>query len=278
MKKVLILLSICLILTVVSACNNSGGKSDAELEAEGWVKNPLENGYIKKLEPDALSGASVRPSDAGQLKPEEIKELALRYLRGWELEKDSRGNPVWAYREMYQIATSYGGNPGISSVEFTLDPATMILYTANEKGTQKLIHMKENPYVELYWLKQIDEDDYIPGENDYWISYGVKLTGKYVPLEFDLNDPEFLRCAELTFKTSMGAAAFNAMTEEQRHSRYETQSAALDYYKIEIDQVMVASLGWMFNKPGREEHPRGLYDPTSPYFGKDVYQYYTVHR
>ncbi|MDL2220135.1 pyridoxamine 5'-phosphate oxidase family protein [Eubacteriales bacterium OttesenSCG-928-N14] len=278
MKRIWTLaLALAMVLSLV-ACGGGAAKTDAELEAEGWVKNPLENGYIKLQEPDVLSGSSIKPTEDGQLKPEEIKALAMEYLRGWEFEKDANGNPVWSYREMYQIATAYGGNPGISSVEYVLDPDNMTLYTANEKGTQKLIHMEENPYVELYWVHQIHEEDFVPGKNDYWVSYGVKFAGRYIPLKFDKDDPEFLHCAELAFKTNMGATTWNSLTDEQKLAMYEQQAAGLDFYKIEIDEMMVVSLGWMWNKPGREDHARGLYDPTSPYFGKDVYQFYTVER
>ena len=44
MKK---LLSIVAVAALVAGCSSAPAqKTDAEHEAEGWVKNPLENGYV----------------------------------------------------------------------------------------------------------------------------------------------------------------------------------------------------------------------------------------
>lgn len=58
-------------------------------------------------------------------------------------------------------ATSYNNEPGLSSVEFVLDPQTMKLYASSEKGTEKCVHIAKNPKVVLYWYKQIPEEEYI---------------------------------------------------------------------------------------------------------------------
>ena len=142
----------------LTACGQA--KTDAQLEAEGWVKdpaangwvlNPAENGWIEadKVDSvttptvaDAITGASDKVDEALQLPQEEIRALALDYLRGWPLKTDEAGNTVYSYREMYQIATSHNNEPGLSSVEFVLDPTTMKLYASSEKGTEKCEHIK----------------------------------------------------------------------------------------------------------------------------------------
>ena len=48
MKKLLALLAVLLMLTGCSSA--PAQKTDEELMAEGWVKNPLENGYILQAE------------------------------------------------------------------------------------------------------------------------------------------------------------------------------------------------------------------------------------
>ncbi|MDL2220136.1 hypothetical protein LJC55_00525 [Eubacteriales bacterium OttesenSCG-928-N14] len=269
MKKGLAILLMAMMVFSLVACGE--GKTDAQLEAEGWVKNPAENGWIKKEEPDSLSGSSYKLDPEKQLTQEQIRQLAMEYLRGWEYTKEN-GKTVWSYREMYPIATSKGGNPGISSVEYVLDPETMCLYTGNEKGTQKMIHMKENPYVELYWVKQIAEEDYIPQRNDYWASYGVKICGRYIEIEPDMNDPEFIKCATLQLSTNLGHDNWEALGEDGKLKRIEGNIPYLDWYKIEIDLIIVDSLWWRYNKP--ESTRPWMVDEDHIGYNMDIYQYW----
>ena len=81
MKKLGMLFLAALLL---AGCSTAPAqKTDAELEAEGWVKNPEANGYIKME--DALTTASVAIDESQQLSQPEIRDLALDYLRGWPL-------------------------------------------------------------------------------------------------------------------------------------------------------------------------------------------------
>ena len=83
---------------------------------------------------DATSGASQVTTPETQMAQEDIKTMILDYLRGFPLTKNEDGTTKeWAYREMYQIATVHGDMPGLSSVEFVLDPETMRLYCSSEK-------------------------------------------------------------------------------------------------------------------------------------------------
>ena len=100
-------------------------------------------------------------------------------------EVDTEGlNAVYSYREMYPIATSYNNNPGLATAEFWIDLDTMKLYSFSEKGTEKVLYIENNPSVELYFTKQVEEDVYVaegsnyyPGGTDYWRSYGVQIKG-----------------------------------------------------------------------------------------------------
>ncbi|GAB1455405.1 hypothetical protein MASR2M48_07120 [Spirochaetota bacterium] len=128
--------------------------------------------------PEAITGASQAIDADKQLSQKDIRALALDYLRGWKLGETKDGETVWSYREMYQIATSFNNEPGLSSVEFVIDPTTMKLYASSEKGTEKTEHIKQNDSVVLYWVKQIPEEEYSPSKNDYFNSYGVQIKGK----------------------------------------------------------------------------------------------------
>ena len=240
------------------------------MEAEGWVKNPEANGYIKME--DALTTASVVIDESQQLSQPEIRDLALDYLRGWPLKTDEAGQTIYAYREMYQIATSYNNEPGLSSVEFVLDPQTMKLYASSEKGTEKCVHIAKNPKVVLYWYKQIPEEEYIAYKNDYFNSYGVQIKGTA-----KLMDPaseEAQKAAALYLETLYGAEGWAAMGEKQ-----PTIIAKLlevnDWIEIDPTEYVVNSLQWSYNKEG-STRPE-WYDPESPYFGKSVRQVYYVH-
>ena len=122
--------------------------------AEEGEEDAVEEGAAGEM-PDTITGASTVIDEALQLTQEEIRELALDYLKGWPLKTDEDGNEVYSYREMYAIATSYNNHPGLSQVEFVLDPNTLKLVCSSEKGTEKCEHIKYNPEVVLYWYYQI---------------------------------------------------------------------------------------------------------------------------
>ena len=96
MKKLGMLFLAALLL---AGCSTAPAqKTDAELEAEGWVKNPEANGYIKME--DALTTASVAIDESQQLSQPEIRDLALDYLRAWPFKTDAAGPTINSYREM----------------------------------------------------------------------------------------------------------------------------------------------------------------------------------
>ena len=56
------------------------------------------------------------------------------------------------------LATAINNRPITTTAEFALDPQKKILYGLHEKGTEKLIHIKNNPYVALNWHLEFDDD------------------------------------------------------------------------------------------------------------------------
>jgi hypothetical protein len=56
------------------------------------------------------------------------------------------------------LGTSFNNRPTTTTAEFALDTKKMVLYGLHEKGTAKLIHIKNNPYVCLNWHREFDDN------------------------------------------------------------------------------------------------------------------------
>ena len=224
-------------------------------------------------ETDATSGASQVTTPETQMTQEDIKAMILDYLRGFPLTTNEDGSTKeWAYREMYQIATVHGDMPGLSSVEFVLDPETMRLYCSSEKGTEKCVDIASNPNVAMYWYKQIPEDAYVPQVNDYFNSYGVQIKG--TARLMDGTEENFFRGASLYMRTLYGPARWDAMDEETQKATIARVGGFNEWIEIIPTEYNVTSLFWSYNKEG-SARPQ-YYDPESPTFGKDPRQVYYV--
>ena len=218
---------------------------------------------------DATTGASQVTTPETQMTQEEIKAMTLDYLRGFPLTKNEDGTTKeWAYREMYQIATVHGDMPGLSSVEFVLDPETMRLYCSSEKGTEKCVDIASNPNVVMYWYKQIPEDQYVPQVNDYFNSYGVQIKGTAKLM--DGTEDTFFRGASLYMRTLYGPERWDAMDEATQKATIERVGGFNEWIEIIPTEYNVTSLFWSYNKEG-SMRPQ-YYDPESPTFGKDPRQ------
>lgn len=228
---------------------------------------------VAAAETDVTSGASQVTNPETQMAQEDIKAMILDYLRGFPLTTNEDGSVKdWAYREMYQIATVHGDMPGLSSVEFVLDPQTMRLYCSSEKGTEKCVDIASNPNVAMYWYKQIPEDAYVPQVNDYFNSYGVQIKG--TARLMDGTEENFFRGASLYMRTLYGPARWDAMDEETQKATIARVGGFNDWIEIIPTEYNVTSLFWSYNKEG-SARPQ-YYDPESPTFGKDPRQVYYV--
>lgn len=220
--------------------------------------------------PDTITGASQVVDESLQLTQDEMRTLILDYLRGWPLTTDEAGNTVYSYREMYSIATCYKDQPGLSQVEFIIDPNTMKLLASCEKGTEKCEHIKYNPNVVLYWYHQIPEADYVAGANDYFNSYGVQIKGTARALT--LEDEGAAEFASAYMATMRGAEAWGATSEEDKQATIEMLFQYNDWIEITPSEYVINSLNWRYNTED-SKRPE-WYDPESPYFGKSVRQEY----
>jgi len=61
-------------------------------------------------------------------------------------------------KRTYVLATSMDNIPLSTTIEFYLDPGKKVLYGFSEKGTEKLIHIKNNPKVSLNWHEEFMND------------------------------------------------------------------------------------------------------------------------
>ncbi len=74
----------------------------------------------------------------GAMPKEEIEKRLIKYLRG---------------KRMYILATSLDNKPLTSTIEYVLDSETITLSAGSERPTEKLFHLKGNPYVALQYHK-----------------------------------------------------------------------------------------------------------------------------
>ena len=267
MKK-LLLAVVALSLVVLMLCSCAPAASNGADEAQ-----EAEAPAVTIRTTDVISGSSDVVDPELQMSQEDIKALILDYLRGFSLGTDENGEEIWAYREMYQIATvSPEGYPGLSSVEFVLDPETMRLYASCEKGTEKVVHIPNNPNVSMYWYKQIPEDEYIPQVYDYFSSYGVQIKGTARLME--PGTEELYKAGDLYMRTLVGKDAWDSMSEEDQKARIDGICNACEWIEIIPIEYNVTSLWWSYNKENsvRPQH----YDPDSPYYGYSPRQEYYV--
>ena len=218
-----------------------------ELNLDAWAKGL---GYLKASDYNMVTGvdavASATVTGQGGLNfgdidlPDEVKtELLLNYLQGAE------GN----YREMYQIATSYNNVPTIGSVEYVLDPSDMVLIGSSEANTGKLNNMLVNPNVDLYWTRQIRKGDVcseeMPVTPTYFMSYGVQITGKFVPVDWaNLEEDEkayYIQKARTYYETL--GAQYASITEQSDEDLYNYMCSftASTFYLIVPDRVVMTS-------------------------------------
>lgn len=81
------------------------------------------------------------------------------------------------HREMMQIATVSNGKPQIASVEYYMDTTNHWFFGSSETATGKVMDMKKDGNVAMYWTRQLRAEDMMVAPN-YFVSYGVEIQGK----------------------------------------------------------------------------------------------------
>jgi len=60
-------------------------------------------------------------------------------------------------KRTFVMATSCNNRPYTFTADFALDPEKKVLYAFHEKGTEKLMHIRNNPYVSMNWHREFDD-------------------------------------------------------------------------------------------------------------------------
>jgi len=61
-------------------------------------------------------------------------------------------------KRTFVMATCFNNRPYTYTADFALDPEKKVLYAFHEKGTEKLAHIKNNPYVSMNWHREFDDN------------------------------------------------------------------------------------------------------------------------
>lgn len=168
---------------------------------------------------------------------------------------------TFSNREMMQIATSYLNKDGkvetgLSSIEFWIDTETMHLWAYSEPGTEKVEHLLRNDDTSLFYVKQIEEEEYDARGYNYWNSYGVQVNGKgtvhsEVLTEGLYDNEEILEKAVNYMITMRGAKYFaaqalangNGATVESECEALVRRALVSGYWvEVDPDQYVVTAL------------------------------------
>lgn len=61
-------------------------------------------------------------------------------------------------KRTFVMATVCNNRPYTFTADFALDPDKKVLYGFHEKGTEKLMHIKNNPYVSMNWHREFNDN------------------------------------------------------------------------------------------------------------------------
>ena len=135
----------------------------------------------------------------------------------------------------YVLGTSMNNVPLTTTAEFTLDPEKKVLYGFHEQGTEKLVHIKNNPQVSLNFHKE-----FVGFSGDYLC---CQIRGHAELL--DGTSPEFEQIMINFLPYEEGARVPKEATPQQReeHLAKWRQGVKKSFYisKITIDRITIIS-------------------------------------
>lgn len=139
----------------------------------------------------------------------------------------------------YVLATSLNNRPLSTTAEFTLDPKALILYGFHEQGTEKLDHIKNNPYVSLNYHKEFS------GNFDEFLC--CQIVGRCELI--DGTNPEYEKLLIELMPYEDGARVPKDATPEQRteHLKKFRQGIKKGFYisKITIDRLTMINIDFV---------------------------------
>ncbi len=135
----------------------------------------------------------------------------------------------------FVLGTSMNNRPLTTTAEFTLDPEKMVLYGFHEQGTEKLAHIKKNPYVSMNYHKEFESFD---------VFLCCQILGRAELI--DGENPEYEQLIIKLLPYEDGARVPKDATPKQRedHLRKFRQGLKKGFYisKITIDRLTLINL------------------------------------
>ncbi len=135
----------------------------------------------------------------------------------------------------YVLGTSMNNVPLTTTAEFTLDPEKKVLYGFHEQGTEKLLHLKNNPLVSLNWHKEFE------GFAGDTLCCQIRGTVELL----DGNSPEFDQIMVNFLPYEEGARVPKDATPQQRdeHLAKWRQGVKKSFFisKITIDRITIVA-------------------------------------
>lgn len=241
-RYLIIVVGMCFIIGYsyrLSAEEKPGGATTVPKIADG-------NAALGPNHPKIAPGASC--NDCHQLKLDAKSSATQVFLYGEFFgKKPGEGiapkERVWAeivkvlrvmpLKRTYSLATSYNNAPLSTSAEFALDPEKKMLYGIHEIGTEKLMHIKNNPRVSLTWHREFES---------FATFLGLQVMGTAVLI--DSTNPEFDKILDVAFPyESTGGqipADADAQTRANIIKKYKDgMKAQMVISKITMEQVTI---------------------------------------
>ena len=142
MKKISVAFAIVLTGAVAVCAASWPGAAKAKAQAQvDWNKQVKEVPWSEEnygVDVRTTATASRFITGRGVMARADIEKRLKGYLLG---------------KRMYILATSLNNKPLTSTAEYVLDTNAMTLSAGSERPTEKLLHLKDNPYVSLQYHK-----------------------------------------------------------------------------------------------------------------------------
>ncbi len=139
------------------------------------------------------------------------------------------------------LGTSLNNVPLTTTADFAFDPDTMTLYGLHEKGTTKLLHIKQNPKVSLNWHEEFK-------------TWGTVLCAQFIGTAelIDGSNPEFEKVLVEIYPYEELAKKMKIEPQQAR----EMIKKGMLLSKITVNQVTVNSSA--FEKDGMRKYQRWM--------------------
>jgi nitroimidazol reductase NimA-like FMN-containing flavoprotein (pyridoxamine 5'-phosphate oxidase superfamily) len=163
-----------------------------------------------------------------RLANDEIWERIVRFLPG---------------RERFVMATVYRNRPTNTTIDLVLDKEEKVFYAVSEKGTEKLFHLRRNPYISAV---RADGWTVAAGGARQWISVQIAGTSEVITSE----DPRF--------RPILSKYALVRISEERAVRRFDIQRITPQNI-VYFDTTLLAegySAYQYWNRDGRREPRR----------------------